>query len=408
MFENRVYRIILREANCPWYRDIEYYCHQSKNLYNYANYILKQRYSENDFTLFNFYRLREYIRENQPEPWKNQLTTHVGAETLRVLVDTWKGYFEAKKRFKKEPDKFKGPPKPPGYLPKNGTFLITFDTTNFRIAENEITFPKKLNGFTVSFAGSQNVKQVRIVPHYNHIAVEVVYRKELIKPKQDNEQYLSIDLGVSNFAAITSNVEGFQSLVVNGKGLQAVNQYYNKNLAHYRSIADSLNQGKQTRRIQSLIWKRNQRVYDFVHKASRFIADLAEANNVSNVVVGYNAGWKQEINLGSGNNQKFVSIPYLKFIKKLEYKLKDKGISLTLTNEGYTSKTSFLDNEQPCKQNVYKGKRKHRGLFVSESGIKINADVNASYQILKKVFPKAYKSKGIMDVSLHPVVVNVR
>jgi len=251
------------------------------------------------------------------------------------------------------------------------------------------------------------------------VAVALIYRQDLTQCVPDNGRYLSIDLGVSNFAAITSNVKGFQSLVVNGKGLQAINQYYNKNLARYSSIADSLNQGKRTKRIESLTWKRNQRIYDFVHKASRYISNLAASLHVSHVVAGYNSGWKQSVDLGSVTNQKFVSIPYLKFLDKLEYKLSDKGITLIRTHEDYTSKTSFLDDEPPCKTEFYKGSRKHRGLFVSSHGIKLNADVNASYQILKKVFPDAYtqsqkasfagtQGKGIMDVSLHPVVVNVQ
>ena len=42
---------------------------------------------------------------------------------------------------------------------------------------------------------------------------------------------------------------------------------------------------------------------------------------------------------------------------------------------------------------------------MSSNGIEINADINASYQILKKVFPAAY-ANGIEGVVLHPAKVN--
>lgn len=68
--------------------------------------------------------------------------------------------------------------------------------------------------------------------------------------------------------------------------------------------------------------------------------------------------------------------------------------------------TSFLDNELPIKENYNKSRRKHRGLFISNNRTKINADVNGSYQIIKKVFPKAFVN-GIEGVGLHPFKVNL-
>ena len=48
----------------------------------------------------------------------------------------------------------------------------------------------------------------------------------------------------------------------------------------------------------------------------------------------------------------------------------------------------------------------HRGLFVSNNGTKINADVNGAYQIMKKVIPDAF-AKGIEGVGLHPTVIQM-
>ena len=90
----------------------------------------------------------------------------------------------------------------------------------------------------------------------------------------------------------------------------------------------------------------------------------------------------------------------------LAYKCENNGIKYIETEEQYTSGTSFLDEELPVKENYNSDRRIHRGLFVSNEGTKINADVNAAYQIIKKVFPDAF-SNGIEGVGLHPTIVNL-
>ncbi len=94
-----------------------------------------------------------------------------------------------------------------------------------------------------------------------------------------------------------------------------------------------------------------------------------------------------------------------RLIEMIQYKAQEAGINVILTEESYTSGTSFIDGEKPDKMNYDKRRRIHRGLFISNGGTKINADINASYQILKKVFPAAY-ANGIEGVVLHPVRVN--
>lgn len=133
-----------------------------------------------------------------------------------------------------------------------------------------------------------------------------------------------------------------------------------------------------------LIEKRNQKVKDYLHKASRKIVDLAEANDISKIVIGNNRGWKQEVELGKKTNQNFVSIPFEMLIQQITYKATMSGIQVEVVEESYTSGTSYVDNEEPIKANYDKTRRKKRGLFVSNEGIEINADVNGSYQIMKK------------------------
>lgn len=123
---------------------------------------------------------------------------------------------------------------------------------------------------------------------------------------------------------------------------------------------------------------------------------------INHVIIKYNEEWKDEINIGSVNNQNFVSIPFLEFVKKIEYKAEEYGISVIRTEESYTSGTSFLDNELPNKDFYNKSRRIKRGLFKSNSGRLINADVNASLQIIKKVAPNTF-SYGVEDLVLNPI-----
>ena len=130
--------------------------------------------------------------------------------------------------------------------------------------------------------------------------------------------------------------------------------------------------------------KRMMKIKDYLHKTSRRVVELMEQNNIGTCFIGHNKDWKQEVEMGKKNNQNFVSIPYSLLINMLRYKIEEKGGVLVELNEAYTSKCSFLDNEEICKHEVYKGKRVKRGLFLSENKKALNADINGSLNILKR------------------------
>ena len=133
------------------------------------------------------------------------------------------------------------------------------------------------------------------------------------------------------------------------------------------------------------------------------------SNNINTLVIGYNKNWKQDINIGKVNNQKFVNIPFLKFINLLNYKCELEGIRVIINEESYTSKCSFLDNEEICKHDVYKGKRIKRGLYKSSNGKLINSDVNGSLNILRKVFPNINLiNNGIEVIGVSPMVLTIK
>ena len=69
----------------------------------------------------------------------------------------------------------------------------------------------------------------------------------------------------------------------------------------------------------------------------------------------------------------------------IKYKCENVGIEVILTEESYTSKVDHLSNEKLGKHKKYNGKRVNRGLFKSFSGKLLNADINGSIGILRKI-----------------------
>jgi putative transposase len=166
---------------------------------------------------------------------------------------------------------------------------------------------------------------------------------------------------------------------------------------------------KTGRAIQILTWNRNKKIKDIMHKYSKWIVEYCLLHNIGTIVIGYNPNWKQEINLGKKTNQNFVFIPSDKLVKMIKYKAEEIGISVIEKEESYTSKCSFLDGESNEHHNVYMGERISRGLFRSEKGTIINADVQGAYNIIKKAIPEAFKKLSvdwIEDVGLHPLRIN--
>ena len=401
---NRVEKHIIKSNN-KYYNLLDEFCYKSKNLYNYANYNIRQEFVNNGKWI-RYNDLDKLLKqEGNSFDYKNMPLATTSQQCLKLLDKNWKSFFQSIKDYNKNPDKYLGRPKLPKYKPKNGRNILILTNQNCKISKNIIKFPKAFKGFYLKTKINNNLQQVRIVPKDKYIVIEIIYRTEDRQLLQDNNRYIGIDLGLDNFATITNNC-GLIPLVINGKGLKSINQYYNKKMAHYKSIAKRINKLDYTNRMRKLTLKRNNKIEDYIHKTSRFIVNYCKNNEINTIIIGNNKNWKQNSKMSKRVNQNFISIPYYSFIQKVQYKAEEFGIQVIVTEESYTSGTSFLDNELPIKENYNKSRRKYRGLFVSNEGIKINADVNGSYQIIKKVFPKAF-ADGIEGVGLHPFKVNL-
>lgn len=252
--------------------------------------------------------------------------------------------------------------------------------------------------------GDNKLCQVRVIPQATCYVVEVIYEKKEQDLNLNKDNVLSIDLGLNNLCSCISDV-GIKPFIVNGKIIKSFNQWYNKKRARLMSYIGDKGTSKRLRRLNNY---RNFWIEDKIHKVSRFIVNICIENNIGNLVVGLNKGWKNGVNLGKRINQKFVEIPFSKLVEKISYKCKLVGIDFQVHEESYTSKVDHLAFEKLGKHDVYLGKRKKRGLFQSSIGKLLNADINGAIGIGRKVFGDSYIS-GIIDSGLafNPVRVNI-
>ena len=408
MIVSRVEKHILK-SNSEYYSMIDDFCLKAKNLYNHANYIIRQEFcSSNKWIRYS--NLDSILKRDKDYPdYANMPTAQSAQQILRFLDKNWTSFFKSIKDWSKHKNKYLGRPKLPKYKSKNGREILIMTNQNVRLKNNVLYFPKTFNGFTIQphFINRTDFisfQQVRFLSRNKHIVIEIVYNIEIPDLLNDNGRYLSIDIGVDNLSTITNNFNE-APVIINGKGLKSINQYYNKLLAHYKSVTKMLNKKDYSNKQNKLTIKRNAKITDYLHKTSRFIVNYAKQHSVSIIVIGHNKEWKQHSVLSKQVNQHFVQIPFNTLIQQIQYKAEEFGIKVILVEESYTSGTSFLDNELPTKENYDKSRRKHRGIFKSNNDILINADVNGAFQILKKVFPNAY-ANGIEAVVFQPIKVN--
>ena len=383
-------------------------CWNAKNLRNYANYIIRQEYIKNKKYL-NYYVIEKILKELKPDCFKN-FPAKLGQNVLRELDQNWKSYFAAIKEYRKNPQKFLGRPKIPGYKDsKHGRCGVNFDIQKISkkyLRENllklaSLDFLISLRMFemvdvdgVVSYEINKNLRAVSLVPKNDGYLITTKYL-DLDKSINVSSEFVAgIDLGVNNLVSISTNNKECPSIIFNGRPLKSMNAFFNKKLSKLKSELD-LNKTKRgkkiiQRKIKKLCRKRYFKIKNYLHNFAKRLVNLLVSANVTHLVVGKNVGWKQETNLGNKNNQNFVYIPHAKFIDILKYKWGKLGRTIEVIEESYTSKCSFLDQEEICKHETYLGRRRPRGLFTSNKGFKINSDINGACNILRKVISDAF------------------
>ena len=363
----------------------------SKNLYNQANYQIRQAYISHG----KYLPYAEVFHLVKSMDCYKALPAKVANSILILLHKNWVSFFEAMESYKADTSRFTGRPRLPKYKDKEkGRNILIYD----RQALGKRVFKKtgKLlpSGLPIEIETCipewWQIAQVRIVPRSNEYMIEVVYEQPEEQADVDRKLVAAIDVGVNVLAAITSNKRGFVPRLVSGKPIKSINQQYNKRRAAHQS---HLSHEKRftSRHLDHITTKRNSRVDSYLHTASRRIIDLLVEEGIGALVISKNPLWKQEVNIGSKNNQTFVQLPHTRFIEQLTYKAKLVGVKVIIQEESYTSKASFLDAD-PIPTNeanrsekpVFSGRRIARSWYRASDGTIIHADINGSLNILRK------------------------
>ena len=362
-------------------------CKSSKELYNRCNFLIRQAWF-NQKQLPNISTLWKATKEL--ECFKEINNTKVAIQTVRICLSDWSNYFKSLKVYKKDKSKFIKCPKPPNYKTKLAQIIFYNQTIKKGSSKNKpTTLTANNNCFSVPY--KENYKQVIITPKTFGFIIEVQYenKEKPKKSKLNKDKICTIDIGLNNLAAITLDQQ--RPILINGRIIKSINQWYNK------------------RQCKSRLRKRYFRLENYFHHTSKLIIDLCVKYKIGKIIIGKNTGWKQNINLGKKTNQAFCSIPVNLLLEKIKYKANIVGIEVIFTEESYTSKASFYDNDTLPKygenKSEFSGKRKYRGLYLTKDNFALNADVNGSLNIGRKVIPEFL---GIRDRSLatRPVTIN--
>jgi putative transposase len=348
----------------------------------------------------NYYDLQVILKDH--DVYK-ALPAQTSQQILRLVMSDWKSYWKAIKEYSNDKSKFLGCPKMPNYKRKNGQSIAIFTNQHSWIKNGYIHVPKSIHLPLIKTRIKKH-QQIRILPKGRYYIIEIIYHQKEEDLLLDKSRMLSIDLGINNLITTANNIRQ-RPLIVKGTIVKSINQWYNKVRGIRRSFVAPSH--PETMKLNILTKKRNNKIKDYFHKASHMLIHYSKMNNIGRIVIGYNKVWKQEANMGTRNNQTFVSIPHLQLIRMVQYKAQLAGIEVVLIDESFTSKCSALDNELIGKHDTYMGKRIKRGVFQSSKGIKINADVNGAMTILRNVVPTAFDGKGIAAMVLSPRIVKI-
>ena len=413
-------RHVIRSSNKS-FPFLEKLAHKANNVYNQGLYRIRHKLFQGKW--MNYCELDQSFktsRDNRDSMlYESMGNIHLVQQVLKVVCQDMSSWKKTRDAYRKAPKKFNGYPKLPSYKKKGGMVSFVVDNQTAKLRSNGIVEIPCMNNFKVELwhKDVKKIQQVRVVPTNGVFIVEIVYKTEkVIEYKPDNGRYLTIDPGVNNAFACASNVKGFQPVVFNGRPIKSVNQFYNKERARLRSIHELSRQREQSHRLDRLDFKRNQKIERYAHEVSKRIAELALSHECNTIVIGRNKGLKNGSQMYKKNNQNFIGIPHDKMLQMITYKANLLGIVVIPVNEAYSSQTSFLDGEEVIPANGDKARTRRgikpakrrfkRGLYRSNDGTILNADINAAYQILRKVVPNAF-ADGIEGVGLHPVKVNL-
>ena len=385
---------------------------ESKEIYNYANYIIRQlffkksknhRYSLDFITEYPELKdlFTQYIEEDKQfttlfrkiirkfaKLKEFSINSKIVQDIVRKLNSDWNSYWGLLKLAKnKKYDKKVTIPK----------YKKQYNLVEY---ENQVLSKKKLK---LGFIGTDKMKQgikisnfhkelhckcFRIFYKNNNFVCELIYEKEINDQTVSTGKAASIDLGLENLFTVAFNYNK-KGISFKGSKLKSINQYFNKETSKLQSLLPK--NEYCSKRINHLFYKREEQLRNVIGYYSNRLMELLVNEGISTLVIGHNKNWKDKINIGKVNNQNFVSIPFSKIIDIIKYKAEDLGIKCIEQEESYTSKASFLDNdniptfnEDNNQKHTFSGKRITRNLYQTQNNQIIDADLNGALNIMKK------------------------
>ena len=400
----------LIKPNHELYKALDDLTFKAKNLYNHGLYLYRQSYFEHkkkpENPVLSWVDIDKSLRKQGHKDMR-ALPYKVANAVLKNLGENITSFWKLV-RLKREGSLAQNP-KLPGYLHKtDGRYPVSFNYQTFgnkRGANGELFLcPKGINLPIPTKV--TDPKQVRIVPSRNNFIIEVIYNAEESAPKHTSK-YAGIDLGVDNFATITFTTQN-KPLIIKGLELKSINQGYNRLIAKAQSLLPAHQKTSQS--IHRLWSRRSWILRTKIHQMTAFLATLFDEVQIEKVFIGKNAGWKQKLPFGKKVRQRFAYLPYETFIEQLQYKCQLRGITVITQEESYTSKASFLDNDDipvygETDNPKFSGRRVKRGLYKTSNGQLINADVNGACNIMRKGLMNNHLSLQMGSPLIHPLIV---
>ena len=353
----KLVRQIIYKRSDPEYSEMDELCFKSKNLYNATLYAVRQSFiKSNEYLSFNKIN-KIFIKENNVD--YRALPAKVSKYTQMFVDFSMKSFFALVKKKKK--GEYEKKVRLPKYLDKaKGRMTAHYE-------RGALSFKKKKG--------------------YIHLSKTEIFVKLPEDLNENDIKFARIVPGVNNLVTMIDTVTK-NPVIINGRPLKSINQWYNKKIAEMRSETEKLH-GKYWNRKMSIVTnRRNNKIKDYMHKASAYIVNHLVSNRIGTLIIGEIKEWKQDTNMYKVNNQNFVCIPFEMLKSMLEYKCRLAGIEVVRQDEAYTSKCSFLDDEEIRKHEKYKGSRPKRGCYKTSTGRKVNADVNSACNIMKKYLLK--------------------
>ena len=367
----------------PSYSKLDEMSRKANNLYNQCVYFAK--HSEN---LSEDLKNLDKEMKSFPDEHDNYRSfghTKCAQQILRLFHQNLRSYFASVRDYKKNPTKYTGMPRFPKFRKTGERFQVIFTNQAAKLDGQIVKIASKTfeNKLCIRLRTDSATKLCQVVfsPRNDYFLVYVIYEVDDQTISQDSNKVAAIDIGLTNIATVTFS-EKYEPILYRSD-LVKINKDFNRLSAEYASILKKTQNKYTSKRRNRLSEKYAGLIEDRLHKISRAIVNDLSQRGVSTVVVGKNTG--QKINNKLKN---FVQVPLFRLISMIKYKAELAGIKFIRVNESYTSGTSFLDNELPTKAFYDKDRRKFRGLFLSNKLKRINADVNASFQIMKKVYEK--------------------